>query len=168
MLRLRPLEDKLSFVSTFIVLFLFWLLVTSKVNMQNIVAGLGVTFFVSYLSYDIMARDNLRLPTRRETIPIILYFFTFVFEILKANIHVARIVLDPKLPIEPSIVKFKTRLKGETAKVTLANSITLTPGTITMDIVGDTFYVHALTRDAAEDVANWPIEDLLKEVEDAS
>ncbi len=88
-------------------------------------------------------------------------------EIIKANIDVARIVLHPRLPIEPSIVKFKTTLKGDTAKVSLANSITLTPGTITMDIIGDTFYVHALTREAAEDVTNWPIEDLLKEVEDA-
>ncbi len=165
---LRPFEDKLSFLSTFIVLFLFWLLVSSEVNLQSIAAGLAVTFFVSYLSYDLMAKDHLRLPKPRAIAPMLLFFITLVFEIVKANISMARIVLDPKLPIEPSIVKFKTRLKSDTAKVTLANSITLTPGTITMDIIGDTFYVHALTREAAEDVMNWPIEDLLIEVEDAS
>ncbi len=160
-------EDKVSFITSFALLFLFWVLVSSAVDLQHILVGIGAALAVSHLSYDLMAKDPLRSPHPRALLPILLFIPTLILEIIKANIDVARIVLHPRLPIEPSIVKFKTTLKGDTAKVSLANSITLTPGTITMDIIGDTFYVHALTREAAEDVTNWPIEDLLKEVEDA-
>jgi multicomponent Na+:H+ antiporter subunit E len=160
-------EDKVSFITSFAVLFLFWILVSSKADLQHMIVGIGAALAVSHLSYDLMAKDTLRPPRLRTLQPILFFIATLLLEIIKANIEVAKIVLDPKLPIEPSIVKFKTKLKGDTAKVSLANSITLTPGTITMDIIGDTFYVHTLTREAAEDVTNWPIEDLLKEVEDA-
>ena len=161
-------EDKVSFITSFTVLFFFWILVSSAVDLQHILVGIGAALAVSHLSYDLMAKDKLSLPSPRTLFPILLFISTLLLEIIKANVHVAKIVLDPKLPIEPAIVKFQTELKGDTAKVSLANAITLTPGTITMDIVGDTFYVHALTRDAAEDITNWPIEDLLKEVEGAS
>ncbi len=65
-------------------------------------------------------------------------------ELLKSNFNVARIVLTPGLPIQPGIVKFTTTLKSDMAKMLLANSITLTPGTLTVDIVGDTYYIHWL------------------------
>jgi multicomponent Na+:H+ antiporter subunit E len=160
-------EDKVSFITSFTLLFFFWVLVSSSVDLQHILVGIGAALAVSHLSYDLMAKDPLSPPHPRALLPILLFIPTLILEIIKANIDVARIVLHPKLPIEPSIVKFKSKLKGDTIKVSLANSITLTPGTITMDIIDDTFYVHALTREAAEDVTNWPIEDLLKEVEDA-
>jgi multicomponent Na+:H+ antiporter subunit E len=165
--RSSALEDKFSFITSFALLFSFWILVSSAVDLQHILVGIGAALVVSHLSYDLMAKDTLSPPHPRALLPILLFIPTLLLEIIKANIEVAIIVLHPKLPIEPSFVKFKSKLKGDTAKVSLANSITLTPGTITMDIIGDTFYVHALTRAAAEDVANWPIEDLLKEVEDA-
>jgi multicomponent Na+:H+ antiporter subunit E len=59
-------------------------------------------------------------------------------------------------------------LKSDTAKATLANSITLTPGTLTIDIKGDTFYVHTLTKEDADEVKRWHMEERLLEVEDAA
>jgi multicomponent Na+:H+ antiporter subunit E len=165
---LRHLEDKLSFLSTFIMLFLFWILVSSAVDTQHILVGAGVAFVVSYFSSDLLIRKDEKLPSLKVIPHFLSYILLLSFEILKANLQVARIVLDPNLPISPSIVKFKTKLKGNNAKVILANSITLTPGTITVDIIGDTFYVHTLTRIAAEEITDWPIEDILKEAEDVT
>jgi multicomponent Na+:H+ antiporter subunit E len=75
------------------------------------------------------------------------YLFVFLWEMLKANIHVALIVLRPGKPIKPGIVKIKTGLKNETALTILANSITLTPGTFTVDIRPDRgeLYIHCIT-----------------------
>jgi multicomponent Na+:H+ antiporter subunit E len=72
----------------------------------------------------------------------IYYLIVFTWELIKSNLDVARRVLTPSLPINPGIVKFKTKLTTDYSKMVLANSITLTPGTLSIDIVDDTFYVH--------------------------
>ena len=70
------------------------------------------------------------------------YFGVFLVALVQANLDVARRVIAPSLPINPGVVKFKTKLKTNYSKMVLANSITLTPGTLTIDVVGDTFYIH--------------------------
>lgn len=72
------------------------------------------------------------------------YFFWMVLQILKAGFHVAGILLRPNMPVKTSIIKFKADLPSAHAKMILGNSITLTPGTLTLDITGDEFTVHAL------------------------
>jgi len=71
-----------------------------------------------------------------------LYLLVFSWELIKSNVRVAMLVLNPKLPINPGIIKVKTKLKSPMGKMILANSITLTPGTLTIDIIDDTFYIH--------------------------
>jgi multicomponent Na+:H+ antiporter subunit E len=70
------------------------------------------------------------------------YLIVFIVALIQSNFDVARRVLTPSLPINPGIVKFKTKLTTNYSKMVLANSITLTPGTLTVDIVDDTFYIH--------------------------
>ncbi len=70
------------------------------------------------------------------------YLFTFLFELIKSNIDVAGRVLSPSLPIKPGIVAVKTKLRSEIGRMILANSITLTPGTLTVDIRDDILYIH--------------------------
>lgn len=77
------------------------------------------------------------------------YLAWLVKEILVANIDIARLVLDPRLPIDPVLVRFRTRLPGRVPKVVLGNSITLTPGTLTLHIVGNELIVHAITQGSA-------------------
>lgn len=72
----------------------------------------------------------------------IAYIFVFGWEIILANIDVAKRVLQPTVDINPGIVKIKTKLKTDLAKLVLANSITLTPGTLTVDVIGDELYIH--------------------------
>jgi multicomponent Na+:H+ antiporter subunit E len=84
------------------------------------------------------------------------YFFVFLGALLKANFDVARRVINPKLPINPGIVSFETKLNNDFAKMVLANSITLTPGTLTIDVVDNTFYVHWIdvTTENKEEIYN--------------
>jgi multicomponent Na+:H+ antiporter subunit E len=73
-------------------------------------------------------------------------------EIVKANVAVTRIVLDPRLPIEPTVVRVRPPFAGDLAVTTLANSITLTPGTITLDVDEGDLIVHSLTPVSVEDL----------------
>lgn len=108
--------------------------------------GLVACALVAYLSSDLLFK-KLRSGTRlRETAAFIAYLPWLFYQIYLANIYVVKVALGPNLAakISPHIVKFKTRLKSEMAITTFANSITLTPGTITVHIEGGYFYVHAL------------------------
>jgi multicomponent Na+:H+ antiporter subunit E len=166
--RINFSEDRISFIAVFVVLFLFWILVSSAVDSQHILVGIVAAFIVSHFSSDLLIGKSKDIPSLKAVPLFLSYLVHLGVEIVTANLTVARIVLDPKLPISPSIIKFKTQLKTDTAKATLANSITLTPGTLTIDIKGDTFYVHTLTREDANEVKRWHMEKRLLEVEDAA
>jgi len=71
-----------------------------------------------------------------------MFLFTFIVELVKANFDVARRVLSPSLPINPGIVEVKTKLKSKIGRVTLADSITLTPGTFTLELIDDSLFIH--------------------------
>ncbi len=85
--------------------------------------------------------NDIRL-TPKSFIYSFAYIFVFIFELIKSNLDVAYRVLSPRLPINPGIVKVKTNLKSDLGRMTLANSITLTPGTLTVDIKDEFIYVH--------------------------
>ncbi len=80
------------------------------------------------------------------------YPFWLSWQILVANFQVARMILSPRLPINPAILRFDAPLPGALPKVVLGNSITLTPGTFTLDIDGDSFLVHAISMRTAQGV----------------
>jgi multicomponent Na+:H+ antiporter subunit E len=75
---------------------------------------------------------------------VFIYIPVFIWKLILSNLDVARRVLSPKIPLNPGIVKVKTDLKGDIGKLTLANSITLTPGTLSIDVEGDTVFVHTI------------------------
>jgi len=135
-------EKVKNFLYIFIFLFLVWLCLTSSLKIQELFAGVIASFILalffnkSYL--------NLGLPplTIRRVIFLVAYIFILFKEIAKANLDVAYRILHPKMPIKPGIVVIKTRLKQDLAKMILANSITLTPGTFTLDILGDNLLIH--------------------------
>ena len=85
------------------------------------------------------------------------YIPWLLFQVVLANLHVVYLVFRPSL-IRPQVVHFKTRLTSDMSKVTLGNSITLTPGTITLDIADDEFWVHALSDKAAKDLLSGEME----------
>ena len=93
------------------------------------------------------------------------YGWNLLKEIFRCNMAVIRLILSPTLEVEPELHTFRTKLKTDTARVALANSITLTPGTITCTLEDDKFCVHALDTTLGEGVENTDFEKRLLELE---
>jgi len=126
----------------FIVLFALWLLLTWSVQTADIIAGLLVSILTVALMGNIFIDKAVRILNPVRLLWMILYVPYMLWYILVANLDVAYRVINPSMPIRPGIVRFKTGLKTDMGKTFLANSITLTPGTLTVDIIGDEFFVH--------------------------
>ena len=93
------------------------------------------------------------------------YLLLLLAEIIKANYSVICLILSPKYEIEPKLVKFRVDLKSDTLRAVLADSITLTPGTITVTLEGDEYLVHCLDKDLAEGMSDSEFVRKLKEFE---
>jgi len=131
-----------NFLYLFLFLMLVWLALTSTVNIQELTAGIIISLILSLvLSKNYLELGLPPLSIKRIFFSIV-YILVLLLEIVRANFDVAYRVIHPKMPIKPGIVTIKTGLKQDIAKLILANSITLTPGTFTLDILGDTLLVH--------------------------
>ena len=128
-------------VLLFLILMLLWVLLTPK-NMQELWAGLAVSALVVLFTLGMEPVLGDIRWTPKALVFSLAYLGVFLKELIVSNLDVARRVIDPKLPIKPGIVKVKTRLNSKIAKTILANSITLTPGTLTVDIQDDTLFIH--------------------------
>jgi len=136
---------------TWIILFVVWLAFTSTLAIEEVITGIVVSLIVALFSYKFFTTTGLGIFSLKKIMYMIQYFFVFIVALVKANFHVAKIVLSPKLPINPGIVEFESKLKSDFAKMILANSITLTPGTFTVDIVENRFYIHWLEVSATDE-----------------
>ncbi len=140
------------FVS-FIIAFIFWILLNN--TLDPMILGIGALLSLG-LSLVFCARCDLFSEIKLTPAALLytfIYIIVFLYELIKSNLDVARRVITPSLPINPGIVEVKTRLRSKMGRMILANSITLTPGTLTIDIVGDTLYIHWIdvqTRDTRE------------------
>ena len=137
-----------SFIATFCVCFVFWLLITWTVAVQELVAGVIVSAVVSLFSsrFFIHAKAFYLLHPCRLINLLYYSVVIFIWELIKSNCKLAVCALSPRMKINPGFVRIPTRLRGEYAQTMLANSITLTPGTITVDIEQDK---------SAKDAAAW-------------
>jgi len=133
----------------FILLFGLWLLLSGHFTPLLLGFGVSSCLFVIWIIHRMDVIDNetriIRVGWRLLT-----YFPWLAWEIVKANWDVAWRILHPGLPISPTLFVVTSTQKSDVGRVTYANSITLTPGTVTVDLEGDKFTVHALTRGAAE------------------
>ena len=149
-MRKATFTDKLS---TAIVLYVFWLLITGQLvslckgdpNAQVLIIGGVVAIAVALFSARFFIHESsFYLYNPVKALTVVAYACgAFLVELAKANIDVAKRALSPSLPVNPGIVKVPVDLKSEYGQSMLANSITLTPGTITMDIAeeeGQTYY----------------------------
>lgn len=141
----------------FVLLLAVWLMLSGHYDFFHIAMGVVSAAGVVALNYQLrkyyfyeeeMAEASAKLtdvyPVRLRLLRLLFYIPWLIWQIVVASLQVAAVVLNPKMPIDPSLLKFKTKLPSESAKVILGNSITLTPGTITVQIEGDEFLVHAL------------------------
>lgn len=131
----------------------FWLLLSGYFTSPLLLTfGAVSVAFTLYLSLRIDRHDGARVQLRLDP-PIIRYWGWLLVEIVKASIDVSKLILAPKLALSPRMVRVKATQPTDTGVVIYANSITLTPGTVTVDIDGDELLVHAITQDMADGLA---------------
>ena len=126
----------------FFLILLLWIALVWSVELPDIIAGVIISLLIVWVFSDIFPVELTKLMNPVRIFWIILYIPVFLWYIIKSNFDVAYRVFHPEIPIRPGIVKVKTTLKNELAKTLLANSITLTPGTLTIDFINDNIYVH--------------------------
>lgn len=131
-----------SGVFLFVLLFALWLLLTGSLDPTELIAGLLVAFIVTLISRPHLAIfSGLRFTG--SAIPAFLaYLGVFFIALVRANLDMARRILSPSLPLRPALVEVKTTLQSPLGRLILANSITLTPGTLTVDVGEDTLLIH--------------------------
>ncbi len=125
-----------------IVLFIVWIALVGTFDPQELITGLFVAFAISLVFPSVSGENWKKWLNPKRYFYFFLYIFYFIWQMIKANLDVARRVVDPKLPINPGIVKVETKLQNNIAKLALANSITLTPGTLTVDVRDKYLYIH--------------------------
>jgi len=146
----------MRFTISFIILFAFWILLSGNFDAFHLTLGVISTLVVTFWTGDMLVIDS-KLPIGARLALLwrfTLYTLWLLWQIVIANFHVVYVALHPKMDdiLEPQMVEFKTDLKTDLAKFVLANSITLTPGTVTVRIEDGVFLIHALTDHTAAGV----------------
>jgi multicomponent Na+:H+ antiporter subunit E len=134
----------------FVVLLLIWLALNNSLKLQVVLIGVGVSAIVALLFCEkCTVFTDMKLNPKAIAYTFI-YLVVFFIELVKSNIDVTRRVLSPSLPINPGIVEVKTKLKSKFGRMLLANSITLTPGTLTVEVIDDSYFIHWINVEDAE------------------
>ena len=147
----------MKYVATFLVLFSSYILLAGF-HVQELILGALVSVILTLILAKLVNYTiDYRFPVKLLVF-IFAYLPVFTWQLILSNIDVARRVLSPHIPLNPGFVKIKTELKGDFAKLALANSITLTPGTLSVDVDGQYIYVHTV------DVKGKNLEENTKEI----
>ncbi len=136
-------------ISLGVALFGLWLVLSGHFEPLLLGLGLASTILVLVIVHRMEVVDHEGHPVHL-TWRAVIYTPWLIWEIIKANIDVARVILHPRLPISPCLIRVTAGQKTELGQVIYADSITLTPGTVTVDMAAGELQVHALTRAAAE------------------
>ena len=150
----------------FLLFFFVWIVFNGRITAEIVTIGILVSvivfaFFCKFMDYSFQKE----MLFYQRGVFFLGYLYLLMKEIVKANLAVTHLILTQKEVMEPVLVTFKTNLKSETAKVILANSITLTPGTITVSLEGDELMVHCLDRSLAEGMETSSFVKMLEKME---
>ncbi len=139
----NPSKVRVS-INLFISLLVIWLMLNSTLAWQVWALGVVLALIMTVLLKDAaLAYAGIKI-NGRTFIYYFAYLGLFLKELVKANLHVARLVLMPKPDLKPAIIQVKTELKTAVGRLALANSITLTPGTLVVDIKEDSLFIHCI------------------------
>lgn len=129
-----------------VILFGFWLALSGHYTPLLLSFGVASCVLVAYIAHRMDTEDGDRVPIHLG-LRFWVYLPWLMKEVLLANVAVARIILNPRLPISPRMVRFHGSQTTDIGRALYANSITLTPGTITTGVEGEVFQIHALTAE---------------------
>jgi multicomponent Na+:H+ antiporter subunit E len=145
------LKDRIkSFFWSFFLLLILWVMLTTTFHYQEFWPGVAIALLIALFTNEFYLRLGFPPITPKRFIYFIWYIIILFFEIIRANFDVALRVIRPSLPINPGVVIIQTELKSDIAKAILANSITLTPGTFTLDIQEDKLLIHWIDVSATD------------------
>ena len=147
-----------------ITLFIFWLLLSGIYQPLIISFGIASSLLVAWIAHRMDVIDHEGFPIHLGA-KAVSYWPWLIWEIIKANIDVAAIIIKPKLPITPTMFNSPASQKTEVGQVTYANSITLTPGTISVGVADGIVEVHALTSQSADDVITGRMDKRVSQME---
>ncbi|MEO0083897.1 MAG: Na+/H+ antiporter subunit E [candidate division WOR-3 bacterium] len=152
-----------------LLLIILWLIFTWTVYYPSLLIGVIIAIIVTIVFGGYFSYQPIKILQPHRFFWLLVYIPVFAWACLKANLDVAYRVIHPEKPLKPGIVKVKTQLKSELAKTFLANSITMTPGTMSVDIIGDTLYIHWIwvheqDIDKASKIIVKPFEKYLKNI----
>lgn len=150
----------------YFIFFLIWIIFNGQFTLEIVAFGLVIAggmywFICKFLGYH--PKTDLKMGKR--LFQILHYVVVLIKEIIKANFAVIKMITSSRYEIEPAVVRFKTDLKSTPARILLANSITLTPGTITVLLENDEYVVHCLDKSLAEGMNSSVFVKLLKNME---
>ena len=150
-----------------LVFFLAWVIFNGRITAEILLFGLGVSglmllFVCKFMDYSLKKELNVY----RKSIYFLAYVILLIREIVKANLAIIPRILTIEEEMDPIIVKFRTSLKSDFTRMLLANSITLTPGTITVSLEGDEYTIHCLDTSLAEGLENSDFEKALKKLDE--
>jgi multicomponent Na+:H+ antiporter subunit E len=137
----------LGFVFTSIILFIFWILLSGDLHPTLIISGVVSSLFVAFISHDLLFKKAKLGRSLTIGLRLAAYLPWLLWQIVLANLDLAYRTLHPSMPIDPHMIEFDTDLTTDKGITVLANSITLTPGTVTV-IAGEDgkFIVHAIAK----------------------
>jgi len=142
---LKKTKEYRNFFLTFLLMFAFWLLLSGRFDLFHISAGIICSLLVALFSKKlVLANPTDRGGVAIEALRIFRYTIWLIYQIFISGIDVTKRILKLKMPINPGIIKCRPKLKSDVALTVLANSITLTPGTMTMDISDGEIFIHCL------------------------
>lgn len=147
------------FFVQFIILFIFWVVLSGKFDAKHLTIGFVTALVVTWVTLNLLrlpstqSQDKYYMAYDFPVIGFLLYVPWLLWEVVKANIEIALIIINPKMPIQPQVIQFQKPMASPISHVTLANSITLTPGTITVDVQDGLYTVHAITDSGALSLA---------------
>ena len=149
-----------------VLLFVLWIILNGKITLEIVLFGIVLDVLV-LLALSRLTNYRPKLDGKSfRNLPLMAgYFCVLLWEILKANFKVFGIVLSPRQKNEPALVKVRIPLKEDWCRMLLANSITLTPGTITADVDGDVYTIHCLDRSMADGIGESRFVKLLRKME---
>jgi multicomponent Na+:H+ antiporter subunit E len=142
----------MRFIVTTLIMFAFWFLLSGFTDAFHLVTGTLSSLFVAWISSDLFLGKDFKLGKALAWFGrFLVYLPWLLMEIVKANLDLVYRTLHPSMPIDPLVITIKPAIKTDVNKTLLANSITLTPGTVTMDVTDEgEFIVHAISKEAAQ------------------
>jgi multicomponent Na+:H+ antiporter subunit E len=150
----------------FSLLMAFWLLLSGRFDLHLVVSGAITSAVITLASAPLLERTIGPAAThpRVRVVPAVPLLAWVLWRMILSALQLARIVLDPRLPPEPGIVRFRTDLASPAARAVLSTSITLVPGTMTLEIEGDVLTIHTFTPDAVVDFASSELQNRIAKV----